>query len=582
MSFTAPLGLLALLAVPVIVALHRFRNRLPEQRVAGLFLFPGTAVASPGGRKVTRLWQSRSLWLECTAAVLFALWLAGVTVGDLLPRHLVVVVDNSASMGAVTTHERVEACLQRLAQELARHDEVTVISSGVPAQVAVGPRARAEQLQAFARSYQPSLPNHSLQVALDLAREIAGNSGEIVCITDAELADPGLDLHLVACGQAAGNAAVASLQRVRGDNLDRLLVKIVGFGDVAAGEVVVFSGEQELARLPLQLSGATGTMQFTVPVAQDLGLVHVQLPADALLLDNDAWLVAEPEPIVAVCNLLPAAASTEFELPRMLAAMAGWRDEPDERRAQLVLREARQTQAQSAAPDQLELMLGMSAGAPQAHRSPFVMDRSHPLLSGVELQGVAWQSGSGELPGQVLVASGSKVLLSLQQTEQGQRIWCDATGTAGNLVRAPDWPILFANALDQARRAVPGCQATNLSVGDELQYRGGRLRQALTLLDPDGGVVTTAIGDLTSTVLRPGCYRIVTKQAEELATVAVRFVDARESDLRRTQQLDRVASAASRSALASRSDAGPARRVLLALLLLVVALNWWLLPRSTP
>ena len=72
MSFTAPLGLLALLAVPVIVALHRFRNRLPEQRVAGLFLFPGTAVASPGGRKVTRLWQSRSLWLECTAAVLFA------------------------------------------------------------------------------------------------------------------------------------------------------------------------------------------------------------------------------------------------------------------------------------------------------------------------------------------------------------------------------------------------------------------------------------------------------------------------------------------------------------------------------
>ena len=156
------------------------------------------------------------------------------------------------------------------------------------------------------------------------------------------------------------------------------------------------------------------------------------------------------------------------------------------------------------------------SSAPVTERRVMLLDVRMPKMSGVELQGVAWQSGSGELPGQVLVASGSKVLLSLQQTEHGQRIWCDATGTAGNLVRAPDWPILFANALDQARRAVPGCQATNLSVGDELRYRGGRLRQALTLLDPAGNVVTTAIGDLTSTVLRPGCYRIVTKQAEEL------------------------------------------------------------------
>jgi hypothetical protein len=50
MTFAAPLGLLALLAVPAIVVLHLFRNRLPERTVAGLFLFPATAAiacASP-------------------------------------------------------------------------------------------------------------------------------------------------------------------------------------------------------------------------------------------------------------------------------------------------------------------------------------------------------------------------------------------------------------------------------------------------------------------------------------------------------------------------------------------------------
>ena len=34
----------ALLALPAIVILHRFRNRLPERRVAALFLFPSRAL----------------------------------------------------------------------------------------------------------------------------------------------------------------------------------------------------------------------------------------------------------------------------------------------------------------------------------------------------------------------------------------------------------------------------------------------------------------------------------------------------------------------------------------------------------
>ena len=36
MTFTAPLGLLALLAVPAVLWLHLFRTRLPERAVAGL------------------------------------------------------------------------------------------------------------------------------------------------------------------------------------------------------------------------------------------------------------------------------------------------------------------------------------------------------------------------------------------------------------------------------------------------------------------------------------------------------------------------------------------------------------------
>ena len=39
MIFTTPLGLLALLAIPAIVAIHLFRRRFPVRPVAGLFLW---------------------------------------------------------------------------------------------------------------------------------------------------------------------------------------------------------------------------------------------------------------------------------------------------------------------------------------------------------------------------------------------------------------------------------------------------------------------------------------------------------------------------------------------------------------
>ncbi|MFT4512976.1 MAG: hypothetical protein ACI89X_001497 [Planctomycetota bacterium] len=575
MSFTAPWGLLALLSVPVIIALHLFRNRLPEKRVAAVFLFPGTAVASDGGRTRTKLRGSRSLWLECLAAVLATLWLSGFTFGNLLPRHLVIVIDNSASMAATSTHECAGVVLQHLHDDLAANDEVSIVVSGTPAQVAVGPRARRNELQAFLTQWQPSMPNHSLQSALDLAREVAGHSGEIVFVTDADPADPCSDLRIVACGHAVGNAAVASVQRLRGAVTDRLLVTIVGYGKVADGDVVVTAGEVELARVPMSQMKPSGGLEFAVSVPREQERIHVQLPDDVLAIDNDAWLVSAPDVIVSVCDELSPALRSELELPRIFDAMKKWREEPNAGRAQLILR---------AVPGrlrvgQIEMVLARTEGEKQAHRSPFVLDRSHPLLSGIELQGIAWQSGSGRLPGQVLVASGDKVLISAEQMHAGRRIWCDVDGKAGNFVRAPDWPILFANVLELARQEVPGCVAQQLAVGDELIYRSGELKQSVELVGPTQQVLVKSVGDLTGYVTQPGLHQVRTRDGRTLAEVAVRFVDPHESDLRTTKQFDHPADEAVRSSVAARIDAGPMRRILAVLLLLAVGLNWWWLQR---
>jgi hypothetical protein len=102
MIFTTPLGLLALLAIPAIVAIHLFRRRFPPRPVAGLFLWQVVRQTPEGGGRISSLPITASLILECLAALALALILAGARIRPAsVSEHLVVLLDDSASMSAV-------------------------------------------------------------------------------------------------------------------------------------------------------------------------------------------------------------------------------------------------------------------------------------------------------------------------------------------------------------------------------------------------------------------------------------------------------------------------------------------------
>ena len=519
--------------------------------------------------------RSPSFWLELLAALLLSLWLSGFTFGDLLPRHVVVLVDDSASMGANGTRAVAATELGAIADGLGVADEVTVVRSGTVAEVALGPRARPDGLRAFAANWQPNATAHALQPAIDLARDLAGSHGEIVVLTDRELADPGEDLRAIGCGVAAGNAAITALQRLPGEAADRLQVRVVGYGEVARGELAVSVDGREVARTPLSLPAGGGERRLELPLPRGAERVRVALPPDALAVDDVAWLLPEPPRTVAVCDRLPTARREALQLHRVFAALSGWRDEPDPAKAQVVLRE----RAQSPARDQIEVVFAASPGAVRGHTAPFVVDRSHPLLAGATFDGVAWQAGGGAIDGRVLVAKGAQVLLAEQVTARGRRLRFDLDPSRGNLVRAPDWPILFANLLELARPNVPGCRAHHLRVGDELVYRARG--EPLLLVGPDDAVLAEArTGELAQVVRSPGIYSVRAANGEQLAEVAVRFVDQRESDLRGVRRFDRAPRALSTRAAAERLDPAPMRRLLAVLLVLVVLADWWVLRRG--
>src|SRR5262245_10517624 len=166
MTLGAPLGLLALLALPAVVVLHLFRRRFRERRAAGLFLFAPDALASDAGRRRTRLLRTPSLWLELLAALAAALLLARPLLWESRePPHLVLALDGSASLAAQGEHGPTDAAVRAFARDaladLPSGGRATVVVTGTHPDVLAGPAARPAEALAALDAWRPVAGDHA-------------------------------------------------------------------------------------------------------------------------------------------------------------------------------------------------------------------------------------------------------------------------------------------------------------------------------------------------------------------------------------------------------------------------------------
>lgn len=582
MSFAHPLALLALLAVPAIVALHLFRRRLQQRRVAAVFLFTGERLVTAAGRTRTRLLRSPSLWLECLAAALLALWLAGPSWGGIAARHVVFVLDDSASM-AVQDAEPARRALRARIDDLASRDRVTLLRTGPRGEILVGPRALPSEIEPALARWQPAQPRHDPLPALDLARELATAADEVVFVTDelagvAALGRGALDIHVVAVGEAVPNAAILSAQRFRREaGGEELRVRVGRYGAISSVEIKVLLEENELLHRTLDL--APGHADLVLPLPAGAGPVEVRLGDDALAIDNVAWVAPEPLRTVRVCDLLEPEEREALGLDRVFGALDGHVLEAELLNAQLVLA----TSPGRPIAGQTEVVLSAGDGERDGWRGPFVVDRGHPWLTGVHLHGVVWLAGRETPPGRVVVAVGNRALMTEEFVRAGRRLRVNVDPSAGNLVRSPDWPLLFANLLDVARDEVPGLVAANVTLGDEIRFRRTLIAESadsvLWLADPldarERGRGDRVVGWVPQ---MPGLHRVFDQRGYLRGVAAVRFHDPAESDLGRLTTKTMRPDAAALSDDTVR-DTSIERRLLAVLLLAAALLDWWVLGR---
>ena len=311
--FALPLGLTALIAVPIIIALFALRPTRVRHVVASHMLWKEALRDVREGSGLTRLLRNLSLLLFVLAALSAAIalgdprWL-GVTPGA---KDLVIVVDISASMRAEgVTDSRIEAAIDEAARRidaLPVGGRVAVLTSGRYPRVLLGLNNNLDTargvLNDIAVTDEIGDPPNALRLAVSLLPD--RETGQVVFISDGAFESrfmdrfPAVELALVRT-QKSNNLAIANFDvraEVGRDDRYQVLVTVSNFSesaietslDVGAGTSVLRTVAVDLA------ANENKTLLLPMQGSMPRALFARLAIDDALAADNLAFTVPSLE-----------------------------------------------------------------------------------------------------------------------------------------------------------------------------------------------------------------------------------------------------------------------------------------------
>jgi hypothetical protein len=488
MEFANPPGLLGLLTLPAIVAIHLFHRRFPPLLVAGLHLWGAEVRVPTAGRKRERLPISSSLILELLAALLLTMVLAQPRVSDSgKVLRLIAVLDDSASMSAVgagetSSRDRAVAELARRMKDAPRGSRTTLILTGRRPVMLAGPAVEWDVAEAALANWKPTLPGHDILSALDMAVQLAENGGDVVFMTDAlpEEDQPfPTEAEIVAVGESLSNVAITAARwtidsatlvgrvflRVRNEGPRPSSVTVEG----RSGDRVVFQSKLELSpeqELPLETEVPGGLARLVVTVKAD---------RDGLATDSTVSLVEPKVRTVRVAVNLPDGHSALRPVRRVLEIATDVEDS-DSEMAHLLIAEG------GALPESRRDLwwlgvgpLDSSEAAVKSARDllgPYLKEKRDPLLEGVSLGGVIW---GGVQPVSLavtpVISAGRQLLLSRLSGTRSTALLLNIDLGRSNLPESPDWPILINNLVEQRRNSLPGLRRWNYRLNEDIRFR---------------------------------------------------------------------------------------------------------------
>jgi Ca-activated chloride channel family protein len=319
--FISPLALaLAAAILPAILALYMLKLRREEQRVSSTMLWRMLVRDTEANRFWQKLRRNLLLFLQLLIALLliFALARPFVKTQGINSKNLIVMIDRSASMGAVDMQpSRLEAAKEqalKLIDQLPDGGRATVMAFGGDLEVPAASTSDRRELRRAIEAIGLRLGGGSdMGQAISLAGALAAREpdSEIALLSDGQVTVPVSatlpgTIRYFPVGTGSNNQAIASLTlEASGPGAQALFVRVLNEGQETVTRRVVietsFGGVDDFQLFNVYdlqlLAGQDQTV--TAELSSEVRMARARLEGgDELPLDDRAWAVqASSDPI---------------------------------------------------------------------------------------------------------------------------------------------------------------------------------------------------------------------------------------------------------------------------------------------
>jgi hypothetical protein len=315
-SLLFPLGMAALGALVPLLALYLLKQKRIEVKVPTNFLWARAVEDLRASSLFQRLRATLLLFLQAATIVLFALAAAGASLdlrlGD-TPRHVILVVDRSASMKATDEdgRSRIDAAkdvAHEQANGLTSADEMMIVGFDVRAEVAAaftGDKARLSSvIDGLTARDLPTKCADALMLAVSFAQASKGFDTEILVLSDGavetELPPVPYPITYVRLGKSGANQGIASVtvSRTPGEPAQVFVHVENGAAERAERNVALRVGPKLFDARALSMApdgGATAFFELEDPADKEPQVLTVSLEGkDILAADDSVSFVIRP------------------------------------------------------------------------------------------------------------------------------------------------------------------------------------------------------------------------------------------------------------------------------------------------
>ncbi len=338
-------------------------------------------------------------------------------------------------------------------------------------------------------------------------------------------------IRWLAFGEPRENSAIVKAARSRADQHDNIYLELAHYGGQPHRVLLQMqcgAAAKESRRILLH-PGKPQPLALTCSADQPC---TAWLDQDALAMDNRVALLPDPKRTVnyatAIANpLLRTHVERALTVSRRGISATG---APD-----LVVNDSSRPAAfAEVAPWSLSIHPG-HAEQSSCYVGPFVLDRTHPLCTGLNLDGVIWAADLRQpLPGEPVISAGNVALLTVESRHatSAPLIHMRYSAARSTLHEHPAWPALFWNLLDWRLRETPGPESVNTCSGMELRLTACRATRHIRVVPPTGPSFTLRPQQKQALLplWQPGRYRI--DSGDRTYEIQANFLAPDESDLR--------------------------------------------------